>query len=197
MTNFAKPVAQRPQNWLAQLRALSAANAAGGTSYTVEYPKRKTGDTTPESERGVSVAITGNVETDHEGNATGLAGWGQAVKNTSTGNWEKVSGATAFATGAEAVNANVTASVVARLEESGATARLEGSLQASGAAIPANTALFTIPSAYRPERTNRFSAFNASTGSTGFIIVVAGVVTFDLELPKGDYLQWGSLSYAV
>jgi hypothetical protein len=88
LTQFAKPVAQRPQNWLAQLRSLAAANAAGGTSYTVEYPKRGAGDTTPESERGVSMGIIGNLSHDHEGNSTGLTGWGQASKKT--GSWVKL-----------------------------------------------------------------------------------------------------------
>jgi hypothetical protein len=79
MTAYAKPVAERPQNWLAQLRTLAAASAATTTQFTVEYPPRKAGDTRPESERGVSVAIIGNLSHDHQGNPTGLTGWGHAV----------------------------------------------------------------------------------------------------------------------
>lgn len=88
MTAYAKPVAQRPQNWLAQLRGLAAANAATSTQYVVEYPARKAGDKTPESERGVSMGIIGNLTHDHAGNSTGLTGWGQASKKT--GSWVRL-----------------------------------------------------------------------------------------------------------
>lgn len=88
MTNFAKPVAQKPLNWLAQLRSLAAANAATSTEYVVEYPQRKAGDERKESERGVSMGIIGNLSHDHAGNSTGLTGWGQASKKT--GSWVKL-----------------------------------------------------------------------------------------------------------
>jgi hypothetical protein len=88
MTAYAKPVAERPQNWLAQLRNLAAASAATTTEYVVEYPERKAGDTRPESERGVSMGIKGNLTHDHAGNPTGLTGWGQASK--ASGSWKKL-----------------------------------------------------------------------------------------------------------
>ena len=96
MTQFAKPVAQRPQNWLAQLRNLAAANAAGGTSFTVIFPKREAGDTRPESERGETMAINGDLRFDHEGNETGLVApgaraiFGLAVYNVTEKKWKRV-----------------------------------------------------------------------------------------------------------
>jgi hypothetical protein len=91
MTAYAKPVAQRPQQWLANLRTLATTNAAGGTEYTVEYPTRKAGDTRSESERGVTTAISGSdLSHDHQGNPTGLAGSGVAVYNTAEKKWKKV-----------------------------------------------------------------------------------------------------------
>jgi hypothetical protein len=95
MPNYPKPVAQRPANWLANLRTLAATNAAGGTNYTLEHPRREAGDTRPESERGVSVAITGNITFDHKGNHTGIGTpeapvFGQAVYHE--GAWHKVTG---------------------------------------------------------------------------------------------------------
>jgi hypothetical protein len=199
VTAYAKPVAQRPQNWLAQLRALAAANAATSTQYVVEHPprtKKEAEEETPESERGVCTAIIGNLAAEPDGTSTGLSGWGIAVKSAN-GAWVKVSGAGPFVNGAEAVNASATAAVKVRLEEGGATARLEGNLQASAAAIPASTALFTIPPAYRPANLQRFAAVNASAASVGEIQILAGVVTFDLELAKGNFLEWGSQSYAT
>jgi hypothetical protein len=91
VTNFARPVAQRPQNWLANLRALAAANASGGTQYQIEYPKRKAGDTRPESQRGESMSIIGSdLSHDHAGNPTGLTGAGVAVYNTTAKEWKRV-----------------------------------------------------------------------------------------------------------
>lgn len=148
MTNFAKPVAQRPQNWLAQLRGLAAANAAGGTAYTVEYPKRQAGETIPESERGVSVAITGNVETDHEGTATGLSGWGQAVKNTSSGNWEKLGEDSGWIT-ATLENSWVKfgSYELPSYRKIGSQVLLRGVFAHSGSA---GSAAFTLPIGFRP-----------------------------------------------
>jgi hypothetical protein len=88
MTNFVKPVEQRPQAWLAHLRTLAATSAATTTEYVVEYPPRTAGDTRGESERGVSMGIKGSLTHDHAGNATGLTGWGQASKKT--GSWVKL-----------------------------------------------------------------------------------------------------------
>jgi hypothetical protein len=88
MTAYVKPVAQRPQQWLANLRGLAATSAATTTEYVVEYPERKAGDTRGESERGVSMGIIGNLSHDHAGNSTGLTGWGQASKKT--GVWIKL-----------------------------------------------------------------------------------------------------------
>lgn len=91
MTNFAKPVNQRPANWLAQLRNLATANAATSTQYVVEYPprtKKEAEKGIPESERGVCMSIIGNLAHDHAGNPTGLTGWGQASKKT--GSWVKL-----------------------------------------------------------------------------------------------------------
>jgi hypothetical protein len=93
MPNYAKPVAQKPQNWLAALRALSTANAAGGTEYIYEYPRRSKTEAeagTPESERGVCVAILGNIAFGPRGEPTSLSGWGIAV--FAGGKWVKVSG---------------------------------------------------------------------------------------------------------
>lgn len=91
MTQFAKPIAQRPQSWLAQLKAQANATAAGGTEYIVEYPGRKAGETMPESERGNTVAILGDISHDHAGTSTGLSGWGVAVKRLD-GNWIQLGG---------------------------------------------------------------------------------------------------------
>jgi hypothetical protein len=90
MPAYPLPADQWFANQLAAVKGTAQLLNSGGTEYVVEYPKRKAGDTRKESERGVSVAITGNLEYDHKGNKTGLLGWGQAVYNTGTSKWVKV-----------------------------------------------------------------------------------------------------------
>lgn len=186
MTNFAKPVAQRPQNWLAQLRGLAAANAAGGTAYTVEYPKRKAGDTTPESERGVSVAITGNVETDHEGAPTGLTGWGQAVKNTSTGNWEKVGEDSGWITPTLENSYASHAGIIVQYRRVNSVVRLRGSFTKAGVS---GKPAFTLPEGFRPTQQEIYTLGAYPSGTSAVNIETNGQVIVTGTLP-----EYGSLS---
>lgn len=85
--------APRADKWLGRkltdVKQTAAANTAGSTDYTIEYPARKAGDERPEHERGVSVGIIGNnLAFDHQGNPTGLTGSGAASKKT--GSWVKL-----------------------------------------------------------------------------------------------------------
>jgi len=89
MPNYARPVAQKPQNWLAGLRNLSTANASGGTEYIYEYPKGSPGSG-GEAARGVPIAILGNIAHGPSGESTGLSGWGIAVYHE--GKWVQVTG---------------------------------------------------------------------------------------------------------
>lgn len=90
--------------------------------------------------------------------------------------------------------------ITARIRREGddnSNAKLEGLLE-TNAAIPAGTALFTIPEKYRPvEAIWRDTAINASTGAIGVLLITGGVVTFSLELGKEQFLEWGSRSWAV
>jgi hypothetical protein len=83
--NYPKPASQWLANQLAQVKATAAVSVSGGTSYVIEFPVRKPGETEPEHKRGETVGIEGNLAFDHEGNATGLSGWGQA--SFKTGSW--------------------------------------------------------------------------------------------------------------
>lgn len=182
MPGYAEPADRWLAQKLGQLSGDVAALKAQGTTYILNA-------------HGECRAIVGQVAYTSNGESTGLApGFGIAVSNGET--WTRLTGASPFVTGAEAVNASATANVSVRLEEGGASARLEGDVQATGAAIAANTSLFTIPAAYQPrEGVIRFGGLISAAYVT--IEIIAGVVSIEAELPKGDYLEWGSITYSV
>jgi hypothetical protein len=160
VTQFAKPVAQRPQNWLAQLRALAAANAATSTQYVVEHPprtKKEAEEEIPESERGVCTAIIGNLAAEPDGTSTGLSGWGIAV--LANGVWVSLGEGSPYVA-LEGVNAALEPD--ATYDTPGVTmdsaVRLQGAWAVrAGKSLPTGSTLATVPPAYRPVKPVRYS----------------------------------------
>ncbi len=91
MPAYQPPAHQWLGRQLNHMKQTGAANAALGTEYVTEAPRREAGDERPESERIQTTAIVGKLSHDHAGNPTGLGdAWGIAVQEPKTGAWSQL-----------------------------------------------------------------------------------------------------------
>lgn len=151
---------------LAEVKRTTAANAAAGTEFVTEAPRREAGDTRPESERLQTTAIIGKLSHDHEGNETGLGNvFGVAVAEPKTGTWTQLAPAVAGGFIAASLThswTNVAGYTASYMKDSMGFVRLHGRVSGGELSQP----ILTLPAGLRPATTLAFACV-AKAGAPG------------------------------